>query len=251
MSVANSYTATPGIVPGPLTVNGPLTINNDCGITLGGSSPFVRVFKNGGIQGIMSYNLGCDSTTRDNAAVAARALRLRSDGFAPDIFELNPAGTAFLRLLDHSLAISGTVVGNTGNVTENTIKSRIIFGNTLDAHSSLIVEVAYNAAVQGATATTLRLRFGGVVVANFTKAVTGLGAFRFVLWNAGATNAQNGEGYAIDTAAATVVAGFAGLAIDTTVDQTLAWTVQNGAPTDSFTTLAWRVHAATSRVTAQ
>jgi len=209
---------------------------------IGAAAPFVRVFKNLGVLGALSYNIACDLLTRDNTGQFGRALRLQGSGTSPDFFEVNVAGTNAAFRIDRTVAQDFTSVGNTGNVTENIIKSKLIPSGTLGANGALIVEFFYNGTVQGATPTTFRLRFGGVTFQSFARAVVATGSFKMVLFNANAQGSQFGEGYVADSSA---VSGFnsGSQNVDTTVDQTLSVTIQNGAATDNWQGLGWKVHA--------
>jgi hypothetical protein len=246
VSVANSYTATPGIVPGPLTVNGLLTINNDCGIVLGGSAPKVRLFKGPVGAASMSYNLGCDYATLDSAGVISWALTLDQTNNQALLRRTNTAGTILFEELDRTILVDGASVTNTGNITQNTVKSKVIPANTLGADGHFIIEIDILGNVQGATATNFFVVFGGQTVLSLSRAaVTSLGV-RAIIQAANATNVQHGKHIIFDTLSAFTGQLFLG-SVDTTVDQTLAILIQSGATTDSWTVQGWKVHALTSR----
>src|SRR5713101_730637 len=117
--MANAYTAVPAIIPGPLQVNGLLTINSDQGIKIGGSLPFVRLYKRAAGFGL-SYNLATDEGTRDDAAQAVYSFNSVLNPPAAFTRIDNAAGAQVLHILDETIAQDGNPVANTGNVTENT-----------------------------------------------------------------------------------------------------------------------------------
>ncbi len=247
--MANGYSATPGIVAGNLTVNGSIVMNTDAGIRIGAAAPFVRLFKNGGPGLSLSYNLGTDEATRDNTGLGAGELLITDTANSPAMKIFNPAGSNFFRALDQTSAQDGTVANNTGNVTENTVKSKVISANTLGADGALIVEVILTSSSQGAPLTSFRLRLGGTQIALVTTATASGTVLRAVLSAGNATNVQNTYMFMLQGNLAPTGSSIA-TAVDATVDQTLALSIQNGTATDNWTVVSWRVHAFGGRTTA-
>ncbi len=247
--MSNSYTAVPAIIPGPLQVNGLLTVASDQGIKIGGSAPFVRVYKSAVPSGGYSYNLGTDEATQDTAAIFSSAVRLFSTLDLVNMLSKNAGGTLLTTPVDRTIAQDGTVVGNTGNVTENTTRSKVIPANTLGADGALIIEWLLIPVAQGATATTFRLKLGGVLLTQFTKATAAQTVVRLMLNNLNATNSQRVLAVNIDINAVVGLTNF-NQAIDTTVDQTLTSTIQNGAATDNWNDNGWKVHGVVGRAAA-
>jgi hypothetical protein len=244
--VANAYTATPGIVPGPLTVQGALTVASDQGIKIGGSAPFVRLFKSAQPSGDLSYNLGTDQVTRDNAALFGWDHVFDAGSGQYLLKELNAAGTLITQAYDRTIAQDGTLVSQTGDTLQHTLKSKVIPANTLGAHGALIIEALLVATTQGATSSTFALIFGGTLFGPTAVAVATTMMFRARLQNVNATNSQNGEVFAALGTGTSLVNRSSG-AIDTTADQTLGITFQGGAATDNWSLNWWRVHAVVGR----
>jgi hypothetical protein len=240
--VSNGYTAVPAIIPGPLTVNGLLTVNSDLGIRIGGSAPFVRVYKRSvGSLGV-SYNLGTDEATRDNAAQIALAIAGLTVTPNGGIIQVNAAGTQKTTLFDTTVAQNGTVVAHTGTTTEDTIYSVVIPANTLGVDGALIVEVHVQVVAQGAVNTAFRVKLGTGIIAQYLTTVVQSRQIRAVMQNANSAIAQKAWGFSIDNAANLLLSDNTP-AVDTTVDQTLSFTIQNGTATDSQNVRGWRVHA--------
>ncbi len=240
--MANGYSATPGIVAGALTVNGPITSLSDAGIRIGAAAPFVRLFKDP-VPGLgASYNLGSDAATRDNTGLGATELVATDTLNAPSVRILNSAGTAFFRALDTTLAQDGTSVNNTGSITENTVKSKVIAANTLGSNGALIVEVILTSSSQSVTPTAFRLRMGGTQLAIVTTATATGTVLRAVVAAGNATNVQNTYMSMLQNNLAPPGSNTT-TALDATVDQTLALSIQNGTATDNWTVVGWRVRA--------
>jgi len=240
--VANGYSATPGIVAGALTVNGPITSLSDAGIRIGAAAPFVRLFKDS-VPGLgASYNLGSDAATRDNTGLGASEFFTNDSLNSPSVRILNPVGSLFFRAFDTTLAQDGTAVNNTGSITENTVKSKVIAANTLGANGALIVEVTLTSSSQSVTPTAFRLRLGGTQIAILTTATATGTVLRAVVAAGNATNVQNTYMFMLQNNLAPPTLNTT-TALDTTVDQTLALSIQNGTATDNWTVVAWRVHA--------
>jgi hypothetical protein len=240
--MANAYTSVPAIIPGPLTVNGTVTINNDCGIILGGSNPKVRLFKNtqGGLSA--SSNVGCDSVTRDVTSQAAVEMRLNP---TPSQFLLsyaNALGSVMLQHLDRTIVQDGTAVNNTGNTTENTLKTALIRGHMIGTNGSLAVDLNLLATVQGATATTVRIKLGGTLIGNWTIASALAATIRLMLIAQNSEASQDSNSFMVSATGGVQAVNFL-TAIDTTIDQNLTVTIQNGATTDNWTLQGWRVRS--------
>jgi len=240
--VSNSYTATPGIVAGALTVNGPITSLSDAGIRIGAAAPFVRLYKRATPGGGLTYNIGTDDATTDSAIVAAHGFFSDNSNDSPALKRIAPTNSVAVTLLDSTLAQDGTLVTNTGNVAENTTRTKLIPGNTLGANGSLILEWMLNGQVQGGVATTFRVRIGGTQLFSFSKAATSTMLLRLLVANANATNAQRGIAYLGDTVVAFTAFQFTG-AFDTTLDQTVTLTIQSGATTDNWQDWGYKIHA--------
>jgi len=247
--VSNSYTATPGIVAGALTVNGPITSLSDAGITIGAGAPFVRLFKSTIPSLDLTWNLGTDRNTRDNAGQIATEILADNSANALRGTQRNAAGTLLNFQFDQTIAQDGTPVTNTGNVTENTIYSKLIPANTLGPHGALIIEFQFIGNVQGATGTTWRLKLGGTTVISEVRVATVNSMWRVVVQQSNATGAQRWNQNEI-TSASVASAFTTTSAIDMTGDQTLALTIQSGATTDSWTVGGWKVHAVVGRAAA-
>ncbi len=245
--MSNSYTAVPAIIPGPLTVNGLLTVNSDAGIRFGAAAPFGRLFKTGAGGASLSINLGTDEVTRDDGGSAAQELRINPGLLTPFTKELNAAGTAFFTQLDRTIAQDCTAVINTGSITENTTRSKVIPANTLAQHGMLVLEWMLFANLQGGVGTTFGIRLGGTLLGS-TLTTSGTNMFvRMVLLNKGLTNSQ--LAFVVFTSGAGTVADSVQItALDTTVDQLLAVTIKSGAATDSWTDEGWKVHGVVGRI---
>ncbi len=161
---------------------------------------------------------------------------------------LNAAATAFFHQGDQTLAQDGTVVNNTGNVTENTTRSKLIPAGMLGANGALIVEWALGVVAQGGVATTFRIRLGAVQLVTFGQANINGVQIRMVLQNRNSQAAQSNFAWKLDTGSV-IQDGASNTAVDTSVDQTLSLTIQNGATTDNWNDQGWKVHGAVSRLT--
>jgi hypothetical protein len=243
--MSNGYTAVPAIIPGNLTVNGLLTVASDAGIQIGAAAPFVRLFKDSGPGLGLSINVQTDEATRDSAGTPAHILRYSA--ILSNTFHgfINSVGTLTNRRIDETLAQDGTAVGNTGNTTENTTRSKVIPANSLGADGALVLEWFVTGIAQGGVATTFRVKLGGTLIFSTTDTTAEVVSFRLVFLNLNATNSQWVSGH---LAKATVVTGASPgiFAIDTTVDETLSCTIQNGAVGDNWTDRGWKVHALAS-----
>ncbi len=238
--MANTYATVPNVLPGNVTIGGTLTVSGDF-IRIGAASPFCRVGKSTIGGAILTYNVGNDVATRDNGAAAAASLELlRTGGQFARMVLTNPAGNVDPTLLDETFHQTGTSLVNTGNVTENTIYTKVLNGNTLQSHGALVVQTLLVGTVQGGVATTFRLKLGASVLFAPTSAAVKTILLRMWLLNQAVTNAQRAV---LEQWEST---GFVGVtqntfAVDTTVNQALALTIQNGAAADSWTAAGWKV----------
>jgi len=247
--VANGYSATPGIIAGNLTVSGSITTNTDAGIRIGAAPPFVRLYKDIGPGLGLSYNLGTDSATRDNTGLGAAELLETDTLNAPAMRIVNPAGTSFFRALDTTLAQDSTSVSHTGDTIETTLKTKLLPGNTLGAHGALLIELFWNAIVQGGVASAFRVKLGAQAVATSTRATATDFVQRVLMVADGGTANQRAIFYAID-ATAVVTLSQSSTTLDTTLDQNFTVTFQGGAATDNWNLRNWRIHGFGGRTTA-
>ncbi len=210
-------------------------------LRLGAASPFVRLYKRTAGQLGLSYNLASDEATRDNGAGLACMLFGEPGPVAFSQLLINPAGGSRLARVDGTIAQDGTAVTVTGTVAETTTRSKVIPGNTLGADGALLVELNMHAVTQGGVSTVVRVKLGGIIVGQAGHTATGQYRIFFELWNANATNAQEGWFWELKDnsfpGGARIVA-----ALDTTLDQTLSVTIQPGAATDNWVDRGWKVH---------
>jgi len=246
--MSNGYSAVPNIIVGNATITGTLTVTGDGGIRIGSAAPFVRLFKDGAARLALSMNLGTDLSTRDVATQLAHDLAMGEPGLSPRFFEYNPLGTLLSSMLDRTLAQNYTNPTHTGTVTEDTIFTELIPGNTLGAHGRFITEAEIEGNVQAVGGSTIRLRLGGVVI--WSRLVTATSNFwlRCVTRNIAATNLQYNIVQTFDNN--NLFLGFRVVtAVDTTADNFLSLTIQSGAATDSWSFAGWHVGSAVQRNT--
>jgi len=159
-----------------------------------------------------------------------------------------PAGTDQFTAPDRTIAQDGTVVSNTGSVTENTTRSKVIPANTIGQDGVLLIEWYVLGVAQGGVATTFRIKFGTTIFAIFTKAAVSTFAMRLLLLNRNATNSQDSIGYVHDSVAGISFVNQNGIE-DTTADKTLLCTIQSGAAGDRWDDRLFKVHAVVGRTT--
>lgn len=143
----------------------------------------------------------------------------------------SPLETVGLPIMAFLNAVS---VAHTGTTTEDTQFTTTIPANLLRTNGQLRLWLYVSVAAQGATATTIRVRYGGVVVASFTFATVADRILELVIANQGSAGAQR-NGARLDTNNAVPAFSFLSTAVDSTVAQALSVTVQNGTSTDSQT----------------
>lgn len=229
----NSYAVAPGVVPGNLTVAGTLAVQGNS-ITLGVADPIVRLFKTASNGAVLSSNLQTDLATRDNTGVSAFALQLVSPGSRTVLQRLNVAGTSRTEAFWNSIFTAGVQTAHTGTTTEDTIFTAPVRGKTLINNGYLRLQSLVNVTVQGATAGTVRLRFGGVLIGAASITATGAFSIDLLLSENGVTNQQICY-MTVLSGTAVVALVRAQIAVDDTVDENLTVTFQSGATTDSQT----------------
>jgi hypothetical protein len=246
--MANAYTAVPSIIPGPLTVQGLLTVGSDQGIKIGGSAPFVRLFKRGGAGLGLTYNLATDEGSKDTGAVVHA---LFSDPARTDFFLrfAPPVAGLFTAVLDTTIAQDGTAVVQTGDTILHTMKSKLILANTLGAHGGFIVESEWTSTVQGGVASTIAVAFGGFTLTCALPTTTNSLMVRARFLAKNATNNLQVDVLSI-SAAGVITQATLNFTPDTTLDQTLSLTFQGGAAADTWTLQWWKVHALVGRAAA-
>ena len=235
--MSNSYAVVPNILPGNVTIGGNLTVGGNV-IRIGAAAPFARIGKTtAGIipvgSAFFSQNLTEDLASRDDGAQAAvlRYLRLTSMGLHGA--EVNVAGVPQLSGHDESVKQLTVSVSVTGTVAETTMDSVSLVGNLLVPNGTLRIRSIFTPSVQGATATTLRIKLGAQLLFSTTRTdLSVIDVVMEVLNNAAGGN-QVTKSYMRVGSAAPVFTSTP-TTVDTTVAQTLAFTIQPGATTDNW-----------------
>ncbi len=229
----NSYTVFPGVILGNVTITGNLTVSGDQ-VRIGAAIPYVRIGKRFSNQAMHSLNLQFDAATRDDSAATAIGLFNNTTGSLLETDRSNTAGTIRAEAAVSAILTDYTDHTHTGTVTEDTIYSKLIPANTLGPNGGLLLRFWILYQVQGATASTLRVKLGGVAMHTLTFTTTGNRLFEVVLTNRNAASSQISRLSVITVDAGTIGGQTpGGGAVDTALDQTLALTIQNGATTDS------------------
>lgn len=232
----NSYTAVPNVIPGAVTIGGNLTVKGDV-LTIGSGTPKVRLWSNAG-SGVNLYaNLATDFATRDDASKPA--IGWGGNFTANPLFlqRINAAGTSRIEALVTTIFSDYALHIHSGDTSEDTIYTVPVRGNTLGSNGGLRIQLAVSPTVQGGTAGTLRVKFGGTTLINLGVIAANNDLVWLTLVNRNAPNAQTGLWYSL-IGTSVVGTNSVAAAIDTTVDQSLVITMQSGANTDSqnFTT---------------
>ncbi len=238
--MANGYVIVPNILPGNVTIGGNLIVGGDS-IRIGVATPYCRVGKDASARAFVSHNLAPDTVTRDLAANKASELVFEALIGAWADTLINQNGAAQNARLHSLIGEQGTNLNITGTVAETTVYSTTIFAGLLGAHGAVHLKWMFASTVQGATASTFRIKYGGSTIVSFTLATAQIAVVDVVLWNQGAANAQRCHGVILTNGVAPATLTGT-LAIDSTVDQTFAVTHQPGATTDNWTHNLVRLH---------
>jgi len=229
--MANSYTVTPSIIPGTLTVGGDVDVKGE--VRVGPYTPRMRIAMVSSNIGGYLYNLSANAGSRDDPTKPAQGLYLGGDTQRPSFARVNSVGSVQFDAISDTMFADYTLHSHTGTTTEDTIWSKTIRANLLGAYSGLRVRLAYSSSVQGGAAATVRIKFGGTLVVAMSITATGNGFAEIVIGNRAVTNAQDIDGvYTVPGASTTSVVS-SSMAVDTTADQAITITVQNGTSTDT------------------
>jgi hypothetical protein len=148
------------------------------------------------------------------------------------------AGAPLARVLPLDQDLTDTSL--TGTLVETTMKTTTIAAGLLGTKGGVRITARLSPTTQGATATTVRFKYGGVVISTSSVAAANQQLHEVTMRCRNATNAQRTIRLAVGGAAV-----LGPITTDTTVDSTLSQplilTLQLGAITDNWTVQVWQV----------
>jgi hypothetical protein len=236
--VANTYTVTPNLVAGNLTVTGNLMVQGD-EMRLGLVAPYVRVVKLLPNNGGFTVNLQKDYATRDDVTKMAYALTygtVAPGNLAPRLG--NVAGAISLTAERIVVATDTTIHNGTGAGGDLAVLNRTIRGNMLGASSMLLLTAWGYAITVASGGVQFYGNFGGTAFPQPTipASVSTLFELRWLITNVNAQNVQRILVLASGSSVVMPTAGAAGAA-DTSLDQSLVLNAHFLQPGDSAAVL--------------
>lgn len=228
----NSYATVPNILPGNVTIGGNLTVGGDQ-IRIGAASPFTRIAKIPAGGAAFSYNFDNLLATTD-AASQNLAFRLVEAAGKPlgGRYHDGVGGQNFYNL-GMDFARVGALLTVTGTVAETDLLRLSIRGGFLQAFGGLRIRMGLVANVQGAVASTFRLKLGATTADSFTKVATANILLDWEFTNSSNQATQRGFSVRFDSVAG-VTPIFTNTAENMANTLDLAVTLQPGAVGDSW-----------------
>lgn len=240
----NSYTAVPSIIPGNLAVQGGLTTTGnivtnatgvatvEAGTPAANSARHSRINYSGAGGDSLTFNLAGDLVTRDSVILPAYALVY--DPTALKLFWrlVNAAGNAMDVSPRMTLFSDLNLTQHVGDTVETTIKSKLVRAGVIPSGGLVRVRFQFSGIAQGATPSTVRVKWGANVIDSFTVATLTSYAYEaYIGWPGSTAIAQF---YSIRTQiTGAVTSATGGPNADIATDQTFAITFQAGANTDN------------------
>jgi hypothetical protein len=189
--MANSYTATPSVIPGKLTVGGDLDVKGT--VLVGPFTSRLRLFSFSDGEGDITFNLGSDRSTQDEANQSSAGMKF---GPLPGNWNglyTKGGGSPSLSYLPFVIDGDCTAHSHTGDVTLDQIYSNLVPGGIMGTHGMLRATIVFAPTVQGAGTSNVYLNFGAQSLNPATIVAADVGSvYRLVLifGNSGANNAQ-------------------------------------------------------------
>lgn len=217
--MANTYTVTPNIIPGNVTIGGTLNVQGD-ELKVGLASPYVRVAKFSPNVGMFSVNLQKDLTTRDDVTKPAYGLHytLSSETLASRFVAVSGAVQSWAeRMVVQASTVAQVVHGAAGAIRIMLVSIR---AGTLGANSMMVCRMFGTLATVAGGGFNVVGQFGANNAPTLTFPQSTTTAFDLsVLVSAqGATNSQILQAFGIGTGL-TIPAAQVSASNDTTADQ--------------------------------
>ena len=232
----NSYTVTPNIVIGNLTVTGKMyVLGNE--LKVGAAAPYVRLMNLPPNTGGWSVNLQPDYITRDNPALAGLSFEQNVTSRVLLTRTVDPAGNVILAdpaRIFWSDKGTHPVTGVTGL---QTFASKLVNGSEIGPAGSLLLRFAGIAQTSPTGTSQIGVSFGG----NNMPVLTIPAAVSVGFWVEALIVNQNNNALQIYTGRGQYanfanVSGPLSYTVDTTLNQTLAATVNNSDAATACTT---------------
>lgn len=232
----NGYTAVPNVLPGNVTIGGNLFVGGDL-LRVGAAAPYVRLQKSAPAQCNVTFNVDAVTPTRDTAAEAFNLFQNITASNGPQLQRFNSAGSTHLEALLSTMFTDYTAHTNTGNVTENTIYSKVLRANLLGPNGAMRIRMAFASAGQGAGTTNLRIKLAGTAEVTIPLVTADAGAnheLEAICANRGSVSSQFWSALKVASGIATLVTNGTDT-VNTGADQTLSVTLQSPNVGDSWT----------------
>lgn len=231
--MANSYTVTPSIVPGNLSVGGNLDVKG--AVLVGAYTARLRLFASAATEGDITFNLGTDQSTQDDTGHSSTDVRLGSNVGLSGVRYVKAGGGSKDSSLSTTIFTDYTTHTHTGDTTADTIYTTTVPGGVLGNNGGVRLRFRFQPTVQGATASTLRILWGGLAV-TLVSIISTNATHNFcvdmLLGNSNSASAQNqSTEVTIDGSSPTVYMTSPG--VNTANDQSIAITMQNGSSSDT------------------
>jgi len=225
--VPNSFTVFPNLLPGNVTIGGNLTVSGDQ-VRIGAASPFMRIGKNVFSEGQLSFNLGFDRQTLDNAGFqgSAHLLLAQNNPLLADI--RTPAGTDMFPSYPFALFTDYTSHAHTGTTTEDTIISKTILGGILGANGGYRVRILWQVTALLGANSILHFYLGGGTQVSFTATTVSKHLVDITVANRNAQNNQIISAIQYNLSTGVIVATqLPTAAVDYSVDEVVKVTIQS------------------------
>jgi hypothetical protein len=231
--MSNSFTVFPNVLPGNVTIGGNLTVSGDQ-VRIGAAAPFMRIGKDAASAGSVLFNVGFDQATLDSGAITGHQLQFNQgvNGILPKKYNTAAAQQAMALLT--AIFTDNTQHVHTGDITKDSIVTKVIRGGLIGANGGISGRVQFFASTQGAGSSQIFADLGGNI-ANMSFSTAGQYEFEFHLANRNAQNSAILWGKLTNFTAGTVTGVVNTSANDLSVDQTLTIFLQNANNTDSQT----------------
>jgi hypothetical protein len=233
--MANSYTATPAIIPGNLSVGGDLDVKGT--VLVGPFTQRLRLFGKSAGQADITMNLGTDQSTQDDNTAASAGFKIGTLPGWIDTIYVGPNGALSTGHLGYCMDSDNVDHVHTGDTTLDQIYSTIVPKGIMGNNGQVRGKVCFVPTVQGATASNLIIKLVAATIATIpisTAYANHEMVVEFVIGNKNANNSQqNVASLIVDGNVVVIVA--TQTAVDTTANATVTVNVQNNAASDSQT----------------
>lgn len=233
--MANSYTATPSVIPGKLTVGGDLDVHGT--VLIGPYTSRLRLFCVSDTKADLTFNLQTDEATQDEAGQSSMGFQYGPlPGFCNTIY-MKGGGAPLMGYMSFTQDGDATTHVHTGDTTLDNIYTTTIPGGLMGNHGIYRLKGAFTPTVQGASQSNVYVYVGTTQVFTFPVTSADAGkAYRFelIFGNNGASGSQN-FGWIVFENGVAVSASQGTMSVNTLLNQTFKVQVQNGAASDSQT----------------